>query len=55
MTALVRPGKLNGDGRADLLARDPAGTLWIYPGNRRNGRLPRIKTGSGWNTMTAFG
>ncbi|MEV7414961.1 VCBS repeat-containing protein [Streptomyces sp. NPDC089919] len=27
---LAAPGDLNGDGRADLLARDAAGTLWLH-------------------------
>ncbi|MBD3784833.1 MAG: hypothetical protein IE926_18105, partial [Micrococcales bacterium] len=30
-----------GDGRADLLARDTLGQLWLYPGNGRGGWLPR--------------
>ena len=31
--AIVGPGDLNGDGRPDLLARKPDGTLWSYPGS----------------------
>jgi hypothetical protein len=44
----------NGDGRADLLARDSSGVLWLYPGNGTGALLPRVKIGSGWNTMTAL-
>ena len=29
---LVTPGDVTGDGRADFLARTPAGTLFLYPG-----------------------
>jgi Zn-dependent metalloprotease/fibronectin type 3 domain-containing protein len=27
------PGDVSGDGRADILARDPGGSLWMYTGN----------------------
>ncbi|MEV7371228.1 peptidase inhibitor family I36 protein [Streptomyces sp. NPDC090301] len=42
-------GDMNGDRRADLLARDVRGRLWFLPGDG-NGRL--IGTG-GWNTFDA--
>jgi hypothetical protein len=29
---VVGPGDVNGDGRADLVVRDTAGTLWLLPG-----------------------
>lgn len=52
--ALLGPGDFNGDGTADVLARETAtGTLWLYPGNGHGGWLPRVKVGSGWNAMTA--
>ncbi|MGV9938383.1 trypsin-like serine protease [Streptomyces sp. NPDC003401] len=35
--ALVTVGDVNGDGRADLLARTPAGTLYLYRGTGSNG------------------
>ncbi|MFH8622582.1 FG-GAP repeat domain-containing protein [Streptomyces vietnamensis] len=46
---LVGPGDLSGDGKADLLARDSAGVLWLYQGNGAGtGFASRIKVGSGW-------
>ncbi len=33
MTAYVTDGDTNGDGHADLVARDSSGNLWLYPGN----------------------
>ena len=54
-SAIVGPGDLNGDGAADLLARQPSnGYLWLYPGNGRGGWLPRVRVGTGWNGMTAI-
>jgi FG-GAP-like repeat len=53
--ALVGPGDVNGDGTADLVAREKAtGRLWLYPGNGRGGWLPRVQIGSGWGGMTAI-
>ncbi|MGW6883584.1 FG-GAP repeat domain-containing protein [Streptomyces goshikiensis] len=45
-------GDITGDNRADLVARDAAGVLWLYKGN---GKQPvpfddRTRVGSGWNT-----
>jgi len=52
--AVVGPGDVNGDGTADVLARDPrTGYLWLYPGNGRSGWLPRVLVGTGWNVMSA--
>lgn len=57
-TSVVAPGDLNGDGKADVLARDSTGTLWLYPGNgavtSSSSWRPRLKAGSGWNGMTAL-
>ncbi|BCW57856.1 hypothetical protein StoSoilB20_12030 [Arthrobacter sp. StoSoilB20] len=44
----------NGDGDADVIARDTTGTLWLYPGNGQGGWLPRLQIGSGWNSMSAI-
>ena len=47
--AVVGPGDMNGDQRADVLARETStGRLWLYPGNGRGGWLPRILVGTGW-------
>nr|BFD87520.1 FG-GAP-like repeat-containing protein [Streptomyces sp. Xyl84] len=52
MNALTGAGDMNGDGRADLIAREAStGKLWLYPG--RTGSLgSRVLVGSGgWNVM----
>ncbi|MDV5148985.1 VCBS repeat-containing protein [Streptomyces sp. SBC-4] len=50
--AIVSSGDLNFDGKADLVARDRAGALWLYKG-RGSASTPytgRMKIGtSGWN------
>src|SRR6185436_5028304 len=33
MASIMGAGDLTGDGKADLLARDNNGTLWLYRGN----------------------
>ncbi|MEU8624017.1 N-acetylmuramoyl-L-alanine amidase [Streptomyces sp. NPDC048669] len=48
--ALVSTGDLNGDGKADFVARDKSGVLWIYTGTG-NATAPyakRVQIGSGW-------
>ncbi|WP_306926935.1 FG-GAP-like repeat-containing protein [Arthrobacter globiformis] len=54
MTMVVPAGDLNSDGKADVLARDSGGTLWLYPGNGRGGWLARTKVGAGWNVMNSL-
>lgn len=54
MTALVTPGDWNGDGTADLLARDTRGTLWLYPGRGHSDFGTRVLVGVGWNSMTTI-
>ncbi|GAA2224248.1 hypothetical protein GCM10010232_06350 [Streptomyces amakusaensis] len=39
LNALATTGDVDGDGRADLLARDMKGKLWLYPGT---GRSPAV-------------
>jgi hypothetical protein len=41
-------------GPPDVLARDTAGTLWLYPSTGTGDWLPRSKVGTGWNIMTAI-
>jgi hypothetical protein len=49
-SALVGPGDLTGDGRADLLARDSSGVLYLHPGNGLGTKFAaRIRLGAGWN------
>jgi hypothetical protein len=46
-------GDWNGDGRPDMVARDPAtGDLWLYRGNDAGGFLGWGVIGRGWNTVT---
>ncbi len=57
-TALAATGDLNGDQRADLLARDGAGHLWLYPGTgTRHLGTPVQVPGAwgGYDTITGFG
>ncbi|MDQ1057684.1 hypothetical protein QFZ23_001585 [Arthrobacter globiformis] len=44
----------NGDGRADLIARDSSGVLWSYLGNGTGSFPTRIRVGAGWSVMTAI-
>ncbi len=56
MNALVAPGDMNGDGRADLIAREGAtGKLWFYPATSTGAFGSRVMIGSGgWNVMASF-
>src|SRR6185436_18370192 len=50
-----RLSDFNNDGRTDLVGRDSAGRLWLYPGNGSGGFGARKVMGaSGWNAMTAI-
>ncbi|MER5206702.1 VCBS repeat-containing protein [Streptomyces sp. NPDC002825] len=48
---VVAPGDVNDDGRADLVARDKDGVLWLYyaTGSRTAPFSARVKIGAGWN------
>ncbi|MEV0092309.1 VCBS repeat-containing protein [Streptomyces sp. NPDC050738] len=51
-TQITGVGDISGDGKADLIARDKAGVLWVYQGTGTVGAVPyapRVKVGSGWN------
>lgn len=52
---IVVTGDLSADGKADLVARDSAGTLWLYrgTGNAAAPFTPRTRVGSGWNTYNS--
>ncbi|GAA0617203.1 hypothetical protein GCM10010394_54210 [Streptomyces crystallinus] len=53
---LVGTGDVSGDGRADLVARDASGVLWLYRGTGEQAAMftARTKIGGGWNTYTAL-
>ena len=53
-TVLVAPGNFNGDTKPDLLVRDTAGALLLYPGNGAGGFGTSSVVGTGWNGMTAI-
>ncbi|MEU3689574.1 FG-GAP-like repeat-containing protein [Streptomyces narbonensis] len=47
---IVGPGDLTGDGKADLVARDRSGVLYLYPGNGKGTAVAsRIRVGDGWS------
>lgn len=49
---LLAPGDFNGDGTADVLARERAtGLLWLYPRNVAGGWNARVLIGNGWNSL----
>ena len=54
MNTIIGAGDFNGDGKADLIARDSSGNLWLYRGNGAGSFLGRIQIGSGWNGMNAI-
>ncbi|MEU9335708.1 FG-GAP-like repeat-containing protein [Streptomyces sp. NPDC048290] len=45
---VVGVGDITGDGRADLVARDTAGTLWRSNGNGKGSFGGRVKISGGW-------
>ncbi|MET4782129.1 GH25 family lysozyme [Glaciihabitans sp. UYNi722] len=56
-TQIIAPGDVNGDHKADLLARKSDGTLWLYAGTGTSGPsgsglMPGMLVGPGWNIFT---
>ncbi|MGW0508973.1 FG-GAP-like repeat-containing protein [Streptomyces olivaceoviridis] len=51
--AVVGAGDFTGDGRADLVARDTAGTVWRYNGNGKGSFGGRVKIATGWKGYKA--
>jgi hypothetical protein len=50
---ILAAGDFNGDGHADIIARKPDGTLWLYPG-AGNGTFQQnaaTQIGTGWDTF----
>jgi Tol biopolymer transport system component len=54
LAAVTRLSDFNRDGVTDLVARDAAGRLWLYPGNGSGEFKSRHQMGVRWNTMTAL-
>ncbi|WP_109447477.1 VCBS repeat-containing protein [Streptomyces sp. ICBB 8177] len=47
---VVGPGDLNGDGKPDLLGRNPSGYLWFIPGDGKGSTDGKpVSLGGGWN------
>jgi hypothetical protein len=55
MTAIVSPGNWDSDLGNDLLARDRAGRLWLYPGDKSSGFGAPRQISAGWQGMTYLG
>jgi Zn-dependent metalloprotease len=53
-TCVTRLSDFDKNASTDLVARDAAGTLWLYPGNGAGSYLARRRIGAGWNIMTAI-
>ncbi|HET7476246.1 MAG TPA: FG-GAP-like repeat-containing protein [Dermatophilaceae bacterium] len=53
-TSIVGVGDATYDNVPDLVARDSAGTLYLYPGNGSGGFGARVKAGSGWNIFNGL-
>jgi serine protease len=49
---VTRLSDFNRDGLTDLVARDLAGALWLYPGNGAGGFKARRQMGHGWNNLS---
>ncbi|MEI2277980.1 VCBS repeat-containing protein [Paenarthrobacter ilicis] len=48
---VLSPGDFDGDGKSDVLARDAAGTLYLYSGDGTGGWKPGQVIGKGWNVF----
>jgi len=53
-TSLFGASDFNGDGHQDVMARDSAGTLWLFAGNGAGGIAPRVQVGSGWQVFSTI-
>ncbi|MFJ4026776.1 FG-GAP repeat domain-containing protein [Paenarthrobacter sp. NPDC089989] len=53
-TLVFSPGDFNGDGKTDVIARDSAGTLYLYAGDGTGGWKPGQTIGKGWNIFDSI-
>ncbi|TVU58912.1 VCBS repeat-containing protein [Paenarthrobacter nitroguajacolicus] len=51
---VLSPGDFNGDGKGDVIARDAAGTLYLYAGDGTGGWKPAQTIGKGWNIFDSI-
>jgi hypothetical protein len=53
---LVSTGDITGDGKPDLIAREPSGMLWLYKGtgSATGPYAARVQIGPGWNAYNSF-
>ncbi|MFI9746949.1 FG-GAP-like repeat-containing protein [Streptomyces sp. NPDC052494] len=51
---IVAPDDRNGDGKADLLARDQAGALWAYSGRGNGTYSAPVKLAGSWSNVDQF-
>ncbi|MFI1713819.1 FG-GAP repeat domain-containing protein [Streptomyces litmocidini] len=49
---LTAVGNIAGTAAGDMVARDTAGTLWLYQGNGTGGFSLRVKIGAGWGAYS---
>ncbi|MFI8911040.1 FG-GAP repeat domain-containing protein [Streptomyces sp. NPDC053513] len=49
---LTAVGNIAGTAAGDMVARDTAGTLWLYQGNGTGGFSLRVKIGGGWGAYS---
>ncbi len=52
--SVVNAGDFTGDGLADLITRDRAGSLWLRPGTGANGFSAKVRIATGLATATAI-
>ncbi|MBN0047439.1 VCBS repeat-containing protein [Streptomyces actuosus] len=52
--SLLTPGDFSGDGKPDLIGRDAAGGLWLYPGTATGGYGASVQIGTGWQIYDAL-
>ncbi|MBE1593645.1 VCBS repeat-containing protein [Nonomuraea angiospora] len=52
---IMTPGDMGSSASPEIIARDAAGALWLYPGRSDGGLAARVQAGTaGWNGMDAL-